>query len=104
MLSNPQVVMIANANLRPIADEIVRLSYAVNGYLAMLQAQGISAILAAGTQTDLIADGAPQDGRPPLTVAQMAAFNAEVQAVATAIGTTQVVQQALAIQINGIPR
>ena len=104
MLSNPQVVMIANANLRPLADEIVRLSYAVNGYLAMLQAQGITGILSASTQTDLIADGAPQDGRPPLTVAQMTAFNTEVQNVANAIGTTQVVQQALAIQVNGIPR
>jgi len=102
MFSNPQLVRFCNQTIRPLADDVTRLARDVTGLIAVVQAQGLLPILLAADQTAIIDDGSTQDGRPPMTVSQLVAFLAECQKVHSAIDTTTAVQQALAIQVNGL--
>ena len=102
--SNPQVVRLANANLRPLADQVVSFSYAVDGFLKSIDAQGVGVTLAAANAADLIEDGSPQDGRPALTVQGFIDFVALLRNASTSLANTGVVQKAMAIQVNGIPQ
>jgi hypothetical protein len=102
--SNPQVIRLANSNLRPLADQVVSFSYAVDGFVKAIDAQGIPAILAAANATDLIQDGSPQDGRPALTVQGFIDFVALIRNASTSLANTGVVQKAMSIQVNGIPQ
>jgi len=102
LFSNPQIVRFSNGIIRPLADDITRLSLAVQKILAVVQAQDIITTLEAADQTAFIDDGSASDGRPPITVAQLIAFINECQKANTALETTTAVQQALAIQVNGL--
>ena len=105
LYSNPQVARFCNEALRPLADDIVRLSLAVQHVLATSSGQGILAILQSVTdQTQIIDDGSSVDGRPPVNVGQVVAFLTECQAANAALATTTAVQQANAIQVNGYPQ
>jgi len=104
MFSNPQIVRFCNQTIRPLADDVTRLSVDVSSVIAIVQAQGLLAILQAADQALVIDDGSTQDGRPPITVGQLIAFLTECQKAHTALDTTTAVQQALAIQVNGLVR
>jgi hypothetical protein len=104
MFSNPQIVRFCNQVVRPLADDVTRLSVDVATVIATVQAQGLLTVLQAADQSLVIDDGSSTDGRPPITVGQLVAFLAECQKAHTALDTTTAVQQAMAIQVNGLTR
>ena len=102
VFSDPQIVRFCNERIRPLADDVTRLSMDVSYIAAVVQAQGILAKLQSADQSAVIDDGAAQDGRPTLTVGQTVNFLLECDKAHNALDATTAVQQALAIQVNGL--
>ena len=102
MFANPQVIRFCNSTIRPLADDITRLAVAVQSVNQLVQAQGIVTILLSADQSAVIDDGSSADGRPQITVGQLVSFLQEVAKAHAALDTTTAVQQALAIQVNGL--
>jgi hypothetical protein len=110
-ITDSQIIKFANERARTIADEVARLHYAIEGWLADYTAQGISALITAAGATNVIADGSETDGRVRITGTQLVNLRAALLQVQTAVDTTTVSGVGVApfgiangIQVNGSPR
>lgn len=106
--SNAQLNSWADTRVRPLADQITKLRYAIDAFLTDYAAQGISALITADGAANL--EGA-QDSRIPITGTQVVNFKAACLQLQVATETTNVTGVGSppsticdAIQVNGSPR
>lgn len=71
-IDDPRVVKFCNEVVRPLADRVAVKHIAAKLALAEAQARGILDLTP--DDDSPVADGAPADGRPPMTGAQVHAF------------------------------
>lgn len=68
---NPQVKAFLGERARPTANAMMQTYWAAKRLLAEWHARGIAGLMAGAASDDVIADGAAQDGRTPVTVAEL---------------------------------
>lgn len=117
-ITNPQVVAFANNRMRPLADAITKVQYAIDAFLIDANAEGIPALIVAGGVGNFIGDGSDVDGRPRVTGQNMADFRSAITVLQTCLETTTAIASGgvsgtggktpsviiSGIQVNGSPR
>ena len=110
-ITNPLIVNWANSRARTIADKLVQLNYALLGYQQDYASAGIAAALTAAGATGNIVNGSAVDGRTPVVGTDLQNLIAGVNAVLTALATTNIPGVGVPMatiagkwQVNGAPR
>lgn len=70
--SNPQAVRIANEKIRPLADQIAGIYNALKSAQIEFVAEGWGTLFP--NDAEVIVDGSAQDGRTPITNAEIRSF------------------------------
>lgn len=70
--SNPQAIVIANTKIRPLADRMARLYNAFKSAQIEFAAEGWGTLFP--NDSEVIVDGSAEDGRTPITNADVRAF------------------------------
>ncbi|GIV50275.1 MAG: hypothetical protein KatS3mg038_0796 [Candidatus Kapaibacterium sp.] len=74
-MNDPVVLKYSNEVLRPLAVDLVKLHQRVEQAIQLAKSWGILQKVAADTTfSDVLEDGAPQDGRPPITAGGLGLF------------------------------
>jgi hypothetical protein len=77
--TTPEAVTVGNTKIRPAADLILQIYYKMKILQALYTSQNWAALFPSGDPTGVLIDGSAQDGRNPIT-------NANVNDVITALG------------------
>ncbi len=95
--TNPQVVAFANTKLRPVNDLALSLYYSIQLLEAEWTQQGIGSLVP--NDSNVISDGSPGDGRPPMTNAQALIVQANLQTLMNVFSanTNLILNQSLAV-------
>ncbi len=95
--TNPQVIAFCNQKLRPVNDLALSLYYSIQLFQQEWTQQGLAALIP--NTSDVIVDGSPNDGRPPLTNAQALIIQANLQTIMNVFSanTNLILNQGLAV-------
>ena len=98
--SNPQAVLFANQKIRPLVDQAISLYLGIQLFQQEWTQQNIATVIP--NDSNLIADGSAQDGRPPMTDAQAQIVQADLQTILNVFtaNSSLILNQLLAVAVQ----
>lgn len=98
--TNPQVIAFCNQKVRTVNDLALSLYYSIQLFQAEWTQQGIGALIP--NDSNVISDGSPADGRPPITNQQALVIQANLQTIMNVFSanTNLILNQGLAVAVH----